>query len=101
MPDCWGKSYVGTGIFAISQPAQFGIGIPASWSVRYRRSRSSLALASYAHLYFRHLHWYRGVTAVFCRAGLFGSSLDCALKSPSLALILCLHYNAVGYGQSE
>jgi hypothetical protein len=34
-----------------------------------------------------------------CRAGLFGSSLDCALKSPPLSL--CPHYYAVGYGQSE
>jgi hypothetical protein len=64
MPECWGKSYSGNCIYAISQLAQSGIGIPASGSVRYRRSQISLALPSYAHLYFRHLHWYGGVTAV-------------------------------------
>jgi hypothetical protein len=47
-----------------SQLAQSGIGIPASGSVRYRWSRISLALPSYAHLYFRHLHWYGGVTVL-------------------------------------
>jgi hypothetical protein len=35
------------------------------------------------------------------RAGLFGSSLDCALHSPPLAVNLCPHFHAVGYGQSE
>ncbi len=46
------------------------------------------------------LHWYRGVR-YYGRAGLFGGSLDCALQSPPLAVSLCPHYHAVGYGQSE
>jgi hypothetical protein len=39
------------------------------------------------------------VQRYYGRAGLFGSSLDCALQSPLQAVSLCPHYHVVGYGQ--
>jgi hypothetical protein len=44
-----GKSKHGIGIFIGSQQCQSGIGIPASFSVRYRWPRISPALPSFAY----------------------------------------------------
>jgi hypothetical protein len=50
------------------------------------------------HFLYR-LYWYGGVTVLLPRAGLYGSNLECAGKSPPWAVSLCPHYQAVGYRQ--
>ncbi len=81
-------------------------GVPSSGSSRSsgtcicrHRSLVTFHLSSIAISQGGSLHWYGGVTVL--RPGwIFGSSLDCALQSPQLAVSLCTHYHAVGYGQS-